>query len=400
MTEIADPNVAAVYALPGRSTRAIVDLDAIAGNVTILRHLLPASTSMMAVVKANGYGHGAVMVSRCALASGVTMLGVATVGEAAELLDHQITAPILLLGPCDVSEVRRAVSLGIEITVAGPELLDAIDAAAAEMGRMARIHLKVDSGMHRYGAAPADVLALVDRMAGLESVELAGVSTHYAAADETEHVANARQAAIFEQVAAQIRVRIGHPFALHAANSAATFRGMAAGTDIARCGIAIYGLAPSPQVGLAAGMRPSLSLMSRLGRVHLGRVGDGIGYGHTYVCEAEEWFGLIPLGYADGYRRALSNRSWVCIAGQRCPVRGNVSMDQMVAGGLGEACRTADLVGIAGPLSGGPGFEELAELWGSIPYEMVTGLSDRIPRYYVANGQVVATLIEGRLETV
>ena len=114
----------------------------------------------------------------------------------------------------------------------------------------------------------------------------------------------ARQAAIFEQVAAQIRVRIGHPFALHAANSAATFRGMAAGTDIARCGIAIYGLAPSPQVGLAAGMRPSLSLMSRLGRVHLGRVGDGIGYGHTYVCEAEEWFGLIPLGYADGYRRA------------------------------------------------------------------------------------------------
>ena len=123
MTEIADPNVAAVYALPGRSTRAIVDLDAIAGNVTTLRHLLPASTSMMAVVKANGYGHGAVMVSRCALASGVTMLGVATVGEAAELLDHQITAPILLLGPCDVSEVRRAVSLGIEITVAGPELL-------------------------------------------------------------------------------------------------------------------------------------------------------------------------------------------------------------------------------------------------------------------------------------
>ena len=203
--------------------------------------------------------------------------------------------------------------------MAGPELLDAIDAAAGEMGRMARIHLKVDSGMHRYGAAPADVLALVDRMAGLESVELAGVSTHYAAADETEHVANARQAAIFEQVAAQIRVRIGHPFALHAANSAATLRGMAAGTDIARCGIAIYGLAPSPQVGLAAGMRPSLSLMSRLGRVHAWQGRDGIGYGHTYVCEAEEWFGLIPLGYADGYRRALSNRSWVCIAGQRCP---------------------------------------------------------------------------------
>jgi len=400
MTEIADSTLAAVYALPGRSTRAIIDLDAIAGNVTSLRRLLPAPTSLMAVVKANGYGHGAVMVARCALASGATMLGVATLGEAEELLDHQVTAPILLLGPCDVSEVRRAVSLGIEITVAGQELLGAIDAAAGEMGRTARIHLKVDSGMHRYGAAPADALALVDRIADLETVEFAGVSTHYAAADEKDHLANARQAAIFEQVAAQIRVRIGHPFALHAANSAATLRGMAAGTDIARCGIAIYGLSPGRQVDLAAGMRPALSLTSRLGRVHQGRAGDGVGYGHTYVCESEEWFGLIPLGYADGYRRALSNKSWVCIAGRRCPVRGNVSMDQMVAGGLGEACRTGDLVGIAGPLSGGPGFEELAELWGSIPYEMVTGLSGRVPRYYVADGRVVATLIEGRLETV
>jgi alanine racemase len=400
MTPITDPTLAAVYAQPGRGTRAIVDLDAIAGNVRALRDLLPASTSLMAVVKGDGYGHGAVMVARCAISSGATVLGVATIGEAAELREYQIATPILILGPCDVSEVRRALELGVEITVAGPELLDAVDTVAAEMGRAARIHLKIDSGMNRYGASPADALAMADRIAQLEHVDLVGVSTHYAAADVTKHAASAQQAAVFEQVAAQVRVRVGHPFALHSANSAATLRGMAAGTDIARCGIALYGLAPSAQVNLALGMRPALSLISRLTRVHLGRGGDGVGYGHTYVCTTDERFGLIPLGYADGYRRALSNRAWVCIGGRRCPVRGTVSMDQTVVGDLGEMARTGDLVGVAGPLSSGPGFDELAELCGTIPYEMLTGLSRRVPRYYVTNGRVVATLIENRLESV
>jgi alanine racemase len=400
MTPIDDPTVAAVCALPGRTTRAIIDLDAIAVNVMTLRDLLPATTSLMAVVKGDGYGHGAVMVARSAISSGATMLGVATVGEAAELRDHQVVAPILLLGPCDMSEVRRALELGVEITVADPGLLDAVDAVSAEMGRVARIHLKIDSGMHRYGASPADALAIADRIAPLEHVDLAGFSTHYATADDTGHVASAQQAAIFEQVAAQVRVRVGRPFALHSANSAATLRGMANGTDIARCGIAIYGVAPSREVNLPTGMRPALSLFSRLARVHVGRAGDGVGYGHTYVCAADEWFGLLPLGYADGYRRALSNKSWVCISGRRCPDRGSISMDQTVVGDLLETDQPGDLVGLAGPLSSGPGFDELAELSGTIPYEMLTGLSRRIPRYYVASGRVVATLIENRLETV
>jgi alanine racemase len=400
MTPPVDPTIDAVYAFPGRSTRAIIDLDAIAANVGALRDLLPTSTTLMAVVKADGYGHGAVMIARCAISAGATMLGVATVGEAAELRDHQIVAPVLLLGPCDVTEVRRALELNVEISVAGAELLDAIDVVAAEMGRSARIHLKIDSGMHRYGASPADALAMADRIAQYEHVGLVGLSTHYATADETGHFASAQQAAVFEQVAAQVRVRVGQPFALHSANSAATLRGMDNGTDIARCGIAIYGIAPSREVNLASGMRPALSLMSRLARVHAGRSGDGVGYGHTYICTADEWFGLIPLGYADGYRRALSNKSWVCVGGRHCPDRGNISMDQSVVGGLLETDKPRDLVGVAGPLSGGPGFDELAELCGTIPYEMLTGLSRRIPRYYVTSGRVVATLIEGRLETV
>lgn len=400
MIEVQESTLDVVATLPGRATRAIVDLEALAGNVAALRRLLAPSTQLMVVVKGDGYGHGAIMVSRCALSSGASMLGVATVGEAAELRQHQISGPILLLGPCDASEVERAVLLDVDVTVAGPELLDAVAAAADRSGKTARVHLKVDTGMHRYGAAPRDALALIDRFEPLENVDLVAVSTHFAAADETEHSANAQQAAIFEDIAARIRVQLGRPIAIHSANSAATLRGMATGTDIARCGLAIYGLAPGPEVQLPADVRPVMSVISRLARVHCGDPGCGVSYGHTYISEDEERFGLIPIGYADGYSRALSNRSWVCINGHRCPIRGNVCMDQVVSGDVHASTDVGDVVGIAGPIGGGPGFDEIAELAGTIPYEVIAGLSRRIPRYYVAGGKVVATLIEGRLETI
>jgi alanine racemase len=340
------------------------------------------------------------MVSRCALASGASMLGVATVGEAAELRQHQVTAPILLLGPCDPSEIERALALDVEVTVGGPELLDAIAAAADRLGKTARIHLKIDTGMHRYGATPRDALTLIDRFETLESIDLVAVSTHFAAADETEHPANVQQAATFEDIAARIRVRLGRPIAIHSANSAATLRGMATGTDIARCGLATYGLAPSPEVPLPDDIHPAMSVISSLARVHCGDPGSGVSYGHIYISEQEERFGLIPMGYADGYCRALSNRSWVCINGHPCPIRGNVCMDQIIAGDVPKSAEVGSLVGIAGPLGGGPGFDELADLAGTIPYELVTGIGRRVPRYYVAGGKVVAALIEGKLETL
>jgi alanine racemase len=400
MIELQESTLDVLAALPGRATRAIIDLEALAGNVAALRRLLAPTTHLMTVVKSDGYGHGVVMVSRCALASGASMLGVATVGEAAELRQHQITAPILLLGPCDPTEVERALALDIELTVAGSELLDAVAAAAERLGKIARVHLKIDTGMHRYGVTPRDALAVIDRFEAIESVEIVAIATHYASADEPEHPANIQQAAIFEGVAAQIRVRLGRTIAIHSANSAATLRGMATGTDIARCGIATYGLAPGSDVPLPGDFRPVMSLISRLARVHCGEAGSGVSYGHTYIAESDERFGLVSIGYADGYLRALSNRSWVCIDGQRCPVRGNVCMDQMITGDVPETAQEGSLVGIAGPIGGGPGFDELAELAGTIPYEMLSGISRRVPRYYVADGKVVATLIEGTLETI
>jgi alanine racemase len=400
MTAMIDSPLAAVYALPGRSTRAIIDLDALSANVAELRRIVAPPTALMAVVKADGYGHGAIMVSRCALAAGASMLGVATVGEAADLRKHQITAPILLLGPTDPSEIERALALDVEITIADPTALDAVGAAATALGKTARVHLKIDSGMHRFGATPRDALALIDQFADFENVDLVAVCTHFAAADEPEHPATGQQSAVFEQAAAQLRSRLGRPLAVHSANSAATLRGMAANDDIARCGIAMYGLAPGPQVPLPDAMQPVLSVTSRLSRVHRAAVPCGVGYGQTYVPECDETLGLVPVGYADGYHRALSGKASVQIGLSRCPVRGHVCMDQTIVGDVPDGTAEDALVGVAGPFGGGPGFDELAALAGTIPYELVAGLSHRIPRYYVANDRVVATLIEGVLDSI
>lgn len=400
MSTCVDSTLSAVYSHPGRSTRAIIDLDALAGNIAALRKFISPGTALMAVVKGNGYGHGAVMVARCALASGASMLGVATVGEAADLRAHDITAPILLLGPIDPSEVQRALIIDAEITIGDQEALKVIEATASTLGKAARVHLKIDSGMNRFGAAPRDALALMDRFDETEHIDLVGLSTHFATADDPSHLATGQQSAVFEQTTAQIFARLGRKIPVHSANSAATLRGMSAHDQIVRCGIAMYGIAPSAHVPLLESMRPALSITSRLSRVHKASVPCGVSYGHTYEPECDEMLGLIPLGYADGYRRALSGTASAQIGAERCPVRGVVCMDQMIVGNVPADAATGTMVGVAGPIGGGPAFAELAALAGTIPYEMVAGLGSRLPRYYVADGRVVATLIECELSTL
>jgi alanine racemase len=400
MTNCVDSALEAVYGCSGRSTRAIIDLDALAGNVRAIRQLLAPPTALMAIVKGNGYGHGAVMVARCALASGAAMLGVATVGEAAELRAHQIHAPILVLGPIDPSEVERAVSLDAEVMIGSHGALAELDAAAMGQGKIARAHVKIDTGMHRFGVTPRDALTLVDGIDELEHVDLVGICTHFAAADDPSHPATAQQSAIFEQTVAQVCSRLGRTIPVHSANSAATLRGMAAHDQIVRCGIVMYGIAPGSHLSLPEAVRPVLSLTSRLTRVHRASIPCGVSYGHVYQPACDETLGLVPIGYADGYQRVLSGKATVQIKNNRCPIRGVVCMDQLVAGDVPDDAQAGDLVGVAGPMGGGPSFAELAELGGTIPYEMVAALSARIPRYYVADGRVVATLIEGLLTSI
>jgi alanine racemase len=387
----------AVFALPGRSTRAIINLDALSSNVRELDGLSGDQTALIAVVKANGYGHGDVMVARTALAAGAHILGVATVGEAAHLREHDMVAPILLLGPCDPTQFERALSIGIDFVIGSQSGLEGLLAATERIGKAAKAHLKIDSGMHRFGFAPDESIDAAARLEQSEHVDLVALCTHLASADNPAALANVRQPAIFEHAASRIESELGRTLPLHVANSAAIINGISTGARYARTGIAMYGLRPGPQTPVPETFAPVLSLVSRLARVHRAPGGSGVSYGHTYTTGTDEILGLVPIGYADGYRRAWSNRATATVTGDRRPVRGRVFMDQTVIGALPDTTAEGDVVGLMGPVGGGPAVGELADLAETIDYEIVTGIGQRVPRYFVSEGRVVAMLAEDTL---
>lgn len=388
----------AVFRIPGRRTRAIVDLDAIAANVRALRANQRPEQRLMAVVKAEGYGHGSVMVARTALEAGAASLGVATVAEAATLREAGIVAPVLILGPIDPSEVDRAIGLDVELTIGSYDELDAIQSRAEALGARAPVHVKVDTGMHRFGVAVPDAPGILDAVTACASIRVAGVCTHLATADDADSTTADQQLRAFTELVAANRALIPVDAAVHAGNSAVSIRRLFPTGTFDRVGIALYGLRPGREVDLLPGMWPALSVVSRLSRVHTAYPGDGVSYGHTYVASGPERLGLLPIGYADGYPRGLFNLSTVRIGDADCPVRGRICMDQTVAGDLPDSARVGDLVGVLGPIGGAPAVDELARLTGTINYEIVSGLSPRIPRFYVRNREIVASLREGRLD--
>jgi len=345
----------------------------------------------MAVVKGDGYGHGATAVGRAALRAGASELAVATVGEGAELRTVGITAPILVLSAIDPEEVGTALSFGLELTVGTEELFQAVAVAADAGGRRDQVgvHVKVDSGMRRYGARPDLAVALAERVANHRGLSLAGFSTHFAAADEPGLSATEDQAAIFDQALANLAERGVRPTVVHAANSAATIHSRRYHYGMVRVGIALYGLPPSAEIQLLPGMKPVMSLGSRVTRVVRLDPGDKVGYGRTYRAATEEHAVVVPVGYADGYPRALSNVGWMAIGRGRCPVIGRVSMDQTVI----RIPEDLDVqVGTEVSVFGGgseqePTVQELARLVGTIPYEIVTQLTRRLPRQYLGGGE-------------
>lgn len=385
--------VAAPDASSGRATRAIIDLDALAGNVRAMGRLLSPGTELLAVVKANAYGHGARMVARTALAAGATRLGVATVGEGAALRGFGITAPILLLGPIDPGEARVALSQDLEPTVGTDALLEAVEDAARSLplGGPAQVHVKVDTGMRRYGATPDGAVALAGRIAANPMLTLAGLSTHFAAADDPDERFTLEQAARFDRCLERLAELGIPPASVHAANSAATIRSRRYDYDVVRVGIALYGLRPSPSIVLPEGMEPVLSLRSRVTRIIDLLAGETVGYGRAHRVTSTSQGALVPIGYADGYRRALSERGWMGIGGKRGAVMGRVSMDQTVIEiPDGVSSRVGDKVIVLGTLEdGAPTVEAMAETIGTIAYEVVTGLTTRVERVYRRGGALL-----------
>ncbi len=359
-----------------------IDLSAIESNVRRLREI--AQTPLMAVVKANGYGHGAPQVARAAAAGGAAWLGVARLAEALELREAGLTLPILILGIITPAEVEQAAAADVAFAVPSAELARAYGQRAAALGATAHVHLKVDSGMGRLGVMPEQAAAAAHEIENHGSLRLDGLFTHLARADETDATSSRAQLAVFAGVVEQLRTAGSAPSIIHAANSAATLNYPEARWGLVRTGIAMYGLHPSAQAPLPDGFRPALAWKAQLASCKELPAGHGVSYGHEYVTRGRETIGAVEVGYGDGLRRGRPNQ--MLIGGVRRPVVGRVCMDQCMV-----RLDTDLPLGSEAVILGRQGrevitAEEIAERWGTINYEVVTGLGARLPRVYLEGG--------------
>jgi alanine racemase len=381
----------------GRPVVAVVDLDALATNVSTILSMLEPNVQLMAVVKANGYGHGAVPVAQAAIAAGASALGVATVDEGAQLRGAGIEVPILVFGAIGDHERARAIGLQLSLVVTKVPFAMALaaDAKASLLKEPVSVHLKIDTGMRRYGAAEAEALDVVRAIASEKRLRLDGVMTHLAAADAIDPASAHEQVATFDRCVDCLRdAGITIP-AQHVANSATTLRFPGYRRDMVRLGIAMYGLVPDASLPVPWPMKPVLTIHGRVARVFNLEAGDRVGYGRTYMSTGNERAALIPIGYADGYRRGLSNTGWMSIRDHRADVLGRVSMDQTVIRvPEGIDVRPGEPVVIVGDgtdvTAEAPTLDELASMIDTIGYEMATGLAARLPRLYVRGGEIVA----------
>jgi alanine racemase len=369
---------------------AVVDLDAIAHNVRTL-DAAAGSAGVMAVVKADGYGHGAVATARAALGAGAVELGVATVDEALQLRTAGITAPVLSWLHAVDDDFAAALAADVQVSVSSPRHLAAVLAAARATGRTAVVSLKVDTGLNRNGVSATELDGTLVALAGAQAegaVRLRGVFSHLARADEPTHPVVDAQAARLREVLA---TAAGHglvPEVVHLANSAATLTRPDLCFDLVRPGIAVYGLSPVPALG-DLGLRPAMTLRARVALVKRVAAGQGVSYGHVWTAPADTTVALLPVGYADGVPRGLSTRFDVLLGGVRRPVVGRVCMDQLLVdcgpdgGGVAEG-DTAVLFGPGG--DGEPRAQDWADTLGTIHYEVVTGVRGRVLRTHVGAG--------------
>ena len=365
---------------------AAVNLAAIERNCARLRRALMEGAQLAAVVKADGYGHGAAPAARAALAGGAHVLCVAAAAEARQLREAGIEGPILVMGALSPEELEVALGARADV-VAWHEPFVARAAAMAD--GPARVHVKLDTGMGRLGTRdPEEALRVAAAVEDAPDLELAGAMTHFATADEPGDEFFGLQLERFAAFAE--RVRADHPGVLrHAANSAATLRDPAAHFDLVRCGIAIYGLDPFGEDPAKRELEPALELRSYVGDLKPCAPGEGAGYGRRFVAETDTVLGVLPIGYGDGWRRALTNNAEVLVGGERRPLVGTVSMDNVTVD-LGP--QPAPAVGDEAVLIGPQGAdritaEEVARRMDTINYEVTCGLTSRVPRVYHRDGE-------------
>lgn len=380
----------------GRPTVAIVNLDQLTANIRHLRGMIGPSVRLMAVVKANGYGHGAVIVSRHALANGVDALAVATVDEGVQLREAGIVAEILIIGPIGENERERAVRAGLSLVVASAGFAAGLACEVRRIGASpVPVHLKVDTGMHRFGCMPEEAVSVTNAILSQPELRWAGLMTHLATADDPDTGFTHEQASRFDAAVAVLRAAGLDVPTQHLTNSAGTLRFPDLHRGMVRVGIALYGLRPDPAMELPHPMAPVLSIRSRVARVSKLPAGEGVNYGQTYRAKSDERVALVPIGYADGYPRTLTGQTTMVLGGRTAPLLGRVTMDQAVVR-VPEVIdvRPGDPVIIAGNGAadgdGAPTLDDLASYAGTIGYELAVRLAARLPKIYVLGGSVIA----------
>jgi len=375
----------------GIVTWAEIDLDAIAFNVQAFKRHVGERVKVIAVVKANAYGHGAPQVARTALEAGAGLLAVHRAIEGVELRKAGLAAPILVMGYTPPDGADLVLEHRLPPSLMTMEFARALSARASAAGASLPVHVKIDSGMNRYGLLPSEAPDFLRELVKLPGITLEGLFTHFATADWNDQTYVRQQLVLFKEVRQAAGQAGIHIPLVHAANSAGIMRLPEAHFDAVRPGIAMYGMDPSDEWPPAFEIRPALSLKSTVSRVRTLPAGAGVSYSRTFVTDRPTLAALVPVGYGDGYHRILSNKSQVLIGGKRCRLMGRVCMDQFVvdASAVPDVQQDDEVV-LVGP-QGAECLraEEVARLAGTINYEVTTSLLPRVARVYKKNGVVV-----------
>jgi len=371
-------------------TWAEIDLDAIDHNVRAFKRHIGENVRYIAVVKANAYGHGAAPVARAALRAGAEMLAVSRTIEGVALRKAGIQAPILLMGYTPPGGAEMAAEWRLTPSLMTFEAAQALSQRGEALGYRIPVHIKIDTGMSRYGLLPEESPDFLKAISGLAGIELEGLFTHFATADAANQTQARLQLAVFERTLREVRQAGFHIPIIHAANSAAAMRLPEARFDAVRVGIGMYGLDPSSEWQPVFDIRPALCLKSRVSRVRDLPAGSGVSYGRTYVTEKTTRAALVSVGYGDGFHRLLSSRGSVLIRGRRAPIIGRVCMDQFVvdASDIPQVEQDDEVVIVGKQGDVRIRAEEVAALAETINYEVTTSLLARVARVYLENSQV------------
>ena len=369
---------------------ATIDLDAVADNIDYLISSLTDKTKLLAVIKADGYGHGALPIARLIDNDDrVWGMGVATVTEALELRQAQIKKPILLLGYTFEEDYVDVIKNDLTATIFTYLQAEKLASQAQNMGAIANIHIALDTGMNRIGFADTeDSLAEIIRISELKNIFIEGIFTHFARADEADKQPTKAQLKRFENFIDKLAAKgIDIPLQ-HCSNSAGIMQFGEANKHIVRAGISIYGLYPSKEMmALGTNLKPAMSITSHITHIKTIKAGEAVSYGGTYVADKDTRVATIPVGYADGYARSLSNKGYVLIAGQRATILGRICMDQFMVdvSGIPEAKELDEVVLLGSSGKETITMETLGELSDKFNYEFACGISKRVPRIYVNN---------------